>query len=179
MSDTSSELTDYLAKALAGIALFGLGALLATHFLGKSGNAAFVTLDSVQVMNAQRAAASSLLNESLSVSERAERYSMIQRLGSQTMSVVERIADGRAVVVKQAVISGDVEDITGEVLTELGLSDIKVPTLETPLERDLMPLTPEMAAVQLMSKESRKRIEARFQETMREESLKHEKDILP
>lgn len=93
---------------------------LALPFLGGSGSInGAVTIDPVQIVNAERAVASSLFQSKGADDSNA--IVSINRFGSQVNATINQVAHGRLVLVKQAVVSGNLPDITDEVLAELGL----------------------------------------------------------
>lgn len=108
-----------LLASLAGAAMFD-------RFASSKGPD-FVTFDVTRLMNAQRAVASRVLAGD------QDAVSTISRVGKDSMRTVEKFARGRMVVVKQAVVRGEVEDITMAVLEDLGLpTDVPTATLPQP-----------------------------------------------
>jgi hypothetical protein len=119
--------TSDLAKLLAPfLALTALVSILAMVILLKlmGGNSVglssqIVTFDIVRFNNAQRAVASSFLKRE---GDHAGAAELLNGLSDRTRQAISDIAGkGTTVVVKQAVVQGDVYDITEEVLEKLGL----------------------------------------------------------
>jgi hypothetical protein len=105
--------------------------LLANFGLARSGGPSLsgsriVSFDVVKLGNAERAVASGLLGtQSANSSDNAL---LLMQVSKRVQSVIHQQAHGAIVVVKQAVVDGNVPDITDSVLTELGLST-KVPDI--------------------------------------------------
>ncbi|WP_018234305.1 OmpH family outer membrane protein [Thioalkalivibrio thiocyanodenitrificans] len=84
-----------------------------------------VSLDPTRLANAQRAIAAGLIT-----SEDTDVLVALNRIGRQSQSVIQEIAGPQTIVlVKQAIVAGDVYDITDEVLEALGLPT-DVPTVD-------------------------------------------------
>lgn len=126
-------LRSYWINLLMGslaIAVLAMGA----HRLGwwglKQGNIGgnrIVVFDPVKHGNAQRAVAANLIaNSGADVDDQAM---LFKQASSRLRSTIQKIAGNAVVVVKQSVISGEVEDITDAVLTELGLP-LNVPSVD-------------------------------------------------
>lgn len=106
-------------------ALMGAALALGIVFLSKAteqrsdGNTQFVVFDVVKLVNAQKAVASILLKDDTAA--KAEGTTLLLEVSKGTKSAIEKVAGGRAVLVKQGVVSSQFEDITDEVLDELKL----------------------------------------------------------
>lgn len=80
----------------------------------------FVTFDTVKYINARRQMVTQLLGKN--DAKKQEAISVLAGVQKTTMPLIKKIADGRLVIVKQAlVIDGQVPDITDQVLKKLGL----------------------------------------------------------
>lgn len=87
--------------------------------LGNPLGATVVVFDVVKLANAQRAVASSFINPNTATPDAATALMNMQK---STRSTIQRVAGkGTVVLVKQAVVSSDLPDITDAVLRELGL----------------------------------------------------------
>lgn len=135
MNDEEQQVPSNLLKDLLPYfvftALMGAALSLAIVFLAKGvqndsidGNQ-FVVFDVVKLVNAQKAVASVLLKED--TGSKAEGTTLLLEVSKGTKSAIEKVANGRAVLVKQGVVSSQFEDITDEVLDELKLPK-NVPT---------------------------------------------------
>lgn len=135
-----------LAAALA----YGAWSLARPHLSSVFGNplgASVVVFDVVKLANAQRAVASSFINPSTAAPDAATALMNMQK---STRATIERVAGkGTVVLVKQAVVSSDLPDITDAVLRELGLpTDVPTqnPTAytldEAPTNLNLYPAKP-------------------------------------
>lgn len=81
-----------------------------------------VVLDVVRLNNAFRAAASPLISQS--EEGREITAAELAVTGKRTLEVVRSVAGGNLVLLKQATVgSTDLQDITGDVIAELGLTD--------------------------------------------------------
>ena len=128
MTDLSTkELLKLLAPFLALTAVSAvLVVLLMFRFMpSTAGNPSVVSFDVIKYTNAQRAVASSFLKPTSDVSATNE---LLLNLPSRTREAISSIAGaGTLVVIKQAVVQGQTEDITDAVLKKLGLP-LNVPT---------------------------------------------------
>lgn len=93
--------------------------------------ARIVTIDPVELANAERALASKLLTRHGNHPAARRRITLkLFRVGREMRATIRKVAGpGTIVLVKQAVIAGSVPDITKTVLTRLGLP-AKVPTVD-------------------------------------------------
>ena len=93
--------------------------------------ARIVTIDPVELANAERALASKLLTRHGNHPAARQRITLkLFRVGREMRATIRKVAGpGTIVLVKQAVIAGSVPDITKTVLTRLGLP-AKVPTVD-------------------------------------------------
>ena len=93
--------------------------------------ARIVTIDPVELANAERALASKLLTRHGNHPAARRRVTLkLFRVGREMRATIRKVAGpGTIVLVKQAVIAGSVPDITKTVLTKLGLP-AKVPTVD-------------------------------------------------
>lgn len=131
MEDTSvqnNSATNSLMDLLPLLALTALvGATIALgvfYFAFKpsmqsANQAGFVSFDIVKLVNAQRAVASALLKEDPSA--KAESTTLLLDVSKNTKAAIEKMANGRIVLVKQSIVAGNVDDITDDVLNELKL----------------------------------------------------------
>ena len=121
---------------LATAALLLLGVIAATgawqyaHRAGQGNKQVaqrFVTIDPVELANAERAVASKLLT---SHADHQAISLKLFRVGHELRSTIRQVAgSGTVVLVKQAVILGGVPDITKQVLVKLGLP-VNAPTVD-------------------------------------------------
>ena len=97
----------------------------------KAPTARIVTIDPVELANAERALASKLLTRHGNHPAARRRITLkLFRVGREMRATIRKVAGpGTIVLVKQAVIAGSVPDITKTVLTRLGLP-AKVPTVD-------------------------------------------------
>lgn len=139
---------------LFAVALSVMAVFLLLHFFPSANQRvkaeiAIVTLDIVRLSNAQRAVASTFIKPSANQGEAIE---LLTDLPERTRKTIEEVAGrGTLVVLKQAVVQGQTQDITTEVLKRLGLPDA-VPTSDalaytldvapTMLLRPPMPIPP-------------------------------------
>ena len=121
-----------LATVLVGV-LIALGAVYKpTRAVNTSApTARIVTIDPVELANAERALASKLLTRRGNRPAARRRVTLkLFRVGREMRATIRTVAGpGTIVLVKQAVIAGSVPDITKAVLTRLGLP-AKVPTVD-------------------------------------------------
>ena len=121
-----------LATVLVGV-LIALGAVYKpTRAVNTSApTARIVTIDPVELANAERALASKLLTRHGNHPAARRRITLkLFRVGREMRATIRKVAGhGTIVLVKQAVIAGSVPDITKTVLTKLGLP-AKVPTVD-------------------------------------------------
>jgi len=146
-----NKTTKTLLTGVAGIGLLAGAFLLGQQLnqLGSIGSSAIVTLDPTKLANAQRAIAAGLINDG----QAGDVTVTLMRLGRETEATIEKVAGaGVTVVVKQAIVAGNVRDITDDVLIELGLPT-KVPTVD-PVSylTDVAPTDLSMSARSLMQK---------------------------
>lgn len=105
-----------LAAAVAGA---GASFALQTQLPPKT-EPAFVTFDTVRYLNARRAVAIELMGTGANPADQA--VSTLARVDRGVVPSIEEVADGRFVLVRQAlVLDGSLPDITDEVLESLGL----------------------------------------------------------
>lgn len=106
-----------LAAALV-LALFTVGARFVPA-LAPTVGVQVVTFDVLKYTNAQRAVASAFVRKD---SDQTQASELLLNLSERTRSAIEEVAGpGTLVVLKQAVVQGQTEDITAEVLERLGL----------------------------------------------------------
>lgn len=157
---------------LFGIAfLIGAGvAVLAIHAgagaLSGRARPRIVTLDAVKLVNAERAAVSGMLGKGTPHEDIALR---MLRIGHEVRKTIRREAgQGTIVLVKQAVVAGDLPDITDRVLELLGLPT-KVPTVDVAKYLDRAPTTADLAqyGLWLRRRDARILAEGRRQERAR------------
>lgn len=127
--------TKELAKILAPfLAMTALGAvfvmLVLVRFLPDVTTApSVVSFDVVKYTNSQRAVASSFLKPGADVAQVNE---VLLNLPQRTRAAIEEVAGaGTLVVIKQAVVQGQTEDITDAVLKKLSMPT-NVPTADGP-----------------------------------------------
>lgn len=98
---------------------------------GQAPTARLVTIDPVELANAERALASKLLTRHGNRQAVRRRVTLkLFRVGHELRATIRAVAGpGTIVLVKQAVIAGSVPDITKTVLMKLGLP-AKVPTVD-------------------------------------------------
>lgn len=107
---------------IAGALVFGAWSLVRPYLSSVLGNplgASVVTLDVVKLANAQRQMASAFIRPDSAPPDAAASLMTMQKA---TRTVIDKVAGkGTLVLVKQAVVSQNVPDITDAVLRELGL----------------------------------------------------------
>lgn len=120
--------------------------LVALQYLrpASQSNAPFVTVDAVKITNAERAVASSLFNQGLNGGNQDAIVSL-NEFGKKVTAEINKVADGRTVIVKQAVVSGNVPDITDDVLKGLNLP-MNAPSIDISKQLEMAPTS----AYQLM-----------------------------
>ncbi len=126
----TKELAKLLAPFLAMTALAAvLVMLVMLRFLPAAGGApSVVSFDVIKYTNAQRAVASTFVKPSADIAKANE---LLLNLPERTRSAIEEVAGhGTLVVVKQAVVQGQTDDITDAVLKKLGLPT-NVPTADS------------------------------------------------
>ena len=120
-ADVLRALLPHLALTLALSVVLSAGAVLAmSRFVPRLAlQPRVVTFDVFRYLNAQRAVASTFLRPG------ADQFSASQLLADMPVKTQEAIAavagPGTLVVIKQAVVQGETEDITTAVLKKLGL----------------------------------------------------------
>lgn len=88
---------------------------------------AVVSFDVIKYTNSQKAVASAFLKRS---ADAGESSSLLQNLPQRTRESIQKIAgEGTLVIIKQAVVQGQMDDITDAVLTDLGMP-VGVPTAD-------------------------------------------------
>ena len=127
MNDEQKEilktLLPYLLCTAALTAAFVLGVVRLSHISrGASGPANIVTFDIIRYGNAQRAFASKFLTN-----KNIDDASVLMNLSKKTRDAIAKYAGPNTVVIKQAVVQGDLPDITDDVLKDLSLP-ANVPT---------------------------------------------------
>lgn len=131
MDDADKKmLISYLAPFFVGAIILSIFlTLLAFKFIPafKSLNAPkVVVFDITKYVNAQRSIASNYLTND--PSKMAQTNELLMGLSDRTKAAIDKFAGpGTLVMVKQGVVSGEMDDITDKVLNEVGLS-VKVPT---------------------------------------------------
>lgn len=94
----------------------------------------FVSFDTSKYLNARRSHTSKLLDMSLSTEELENVKSVIFRADKIAREVIEEYANGRVVLVTQSLaLNNQIEDITNDVLINLGLS-IDAPSYQTKVD---------------------------------------------
>ncbi|MDR5726915.1 MAG: hypothetical protein RB191_05550 [Terriglobia bacterium] len=112
----------WLVQMLGAAVIAATVVLLLLRFSGTP-TPPVVTFDIIKYENAERAMAAKFLVQQ----DPGDAGALLQRVSSETRAVIREIAGpGTLVVVKQAIIQGQTEDITNAVLTRLGLPT-KVP----------------------------------------------------
>lgn len=142
-------------KVFIGLIAFNIATvagLVAAQYLRPvgHGSASFVTVDAVKITNAERAVASSLFNQGLNGGNQDAIVSL-NDFGKKVTAEIEKIADGRTVIVKQAVVSGNVPDITDDVLKGLNLP-MNAPSIDISKQLEMAPTS----AYQLMGAQMEK-----------------------
>lgn len=103
---------------------------LVMHFVpavGPTVSVSVVSFDIVKFTNSQRAVASSFIRPNADIGAANE---LLLNLPKRTRAAISRVAGpGTLVIVKQAVVQGQTDDITDAVLTDLGLP-LNVPTAD-------------------------------------------------
>ncbi len=131
MTDLSTkELLKLLAPFLAMTAMGAIVVVLVLiRFLpGAQATPTVVSFDVVKYTNAQRAVAAAFLKPGADVSQTNE---ILLNLPERTRAAIaDEAGPGALVVVKQAVVQGQTDDITDAVLTRLGLP-LNVPTADS------------------------------------------------
>lgn len=112
---------------LVGAALIAATLVLVVMRYTAIGTPAVVVFDVIKYANAQRAVASRFIVDKEAANEAAP---MLLELSKRTRDVIREAAGPRTLVVlRQAVVQGEMRDITDEVLTRLGLPT-DVPTAD-------------------------------------------------
>ena len=111
--------------------LVAVGAVRVQGSSASAPSARIVTIDPVELANAERALASKLLTRHGNHPAARRRITLkLCRVGREMRATIRKVAGpGTIVLVKQAVIAGLVPDITKTVLAKLGLP-AKVPTVD-------------------------------------------------
>ena len=142
--DTLSNRTPFQYVLIVGIPLFVIGAVLffaqqkwfPLHVAGGHGADHLVVLDAVKLVNAERAALPMLSKQSGSDAAIA-----LMDIGKRMQPAIEKAAGpGAVVVVKQAVVLGDLPDITDQVIKELNLPT-NAPTVDLSKYLETAPTT--------------------------------------
>lgn len=121
MNDEQKEifktLLPYLLVTALVTASLVLGVLRLSNFgSGAIGAGHVVMFDVVKYTNAQRAVASAFLKDA-----NTDNSTLLLDLSKKTRASIKKIAGSNIVVLKQALVQGDVKDITDDVLKDLGL----------------------------------------------------------
>lgn len=120
--------------SLVAIAAGISGATISKALIGPG----FVAFDTVKYMSARRDMTIRLLGSDAELKQEA--VSVLARVEKNTMAVIDKLANGRTVIVKQAmVVDGQVDDITDDVLAELGLPTTAVTIAPQSPDRILTP----------------------------------------
>ncbi|MHB0929172.1 MAG: hypothetical protein ACYC3W_09790 [Candidatus Nanopelagicales bacterium] len=88
------------------------------------GSANIVSFDVIKLGNAERAIASGLIGPQ--TADTSDNGVLLMQVSKRVTAAIQQEAHGAVVIVKQAVVSGDIPDITDAVLKNLGLP-VKVP----------------------------------------------------
>ncbi len=128
-----------IALAGAFIALAGSVALAIYSQKSRETSAEFVTVDAVEITNAERAVASSLFNHNTNGGNQDAILSL-NNFGKKVTEKIKQVANGRTVLVKQAVVLGSLPDITDEVLDRLNLPKGS-PTIDIGKQLEMAPTT--------------------------------------
>ena len=139
-------LTTAALLLLGVIAATGAWRYIHREWQGKQAPQRFVTIDPVELANAERAVASKLLashadNQAISLK--------LFRVGRELRGTIRQVAGpGTVVLVEQAVILGGVPDITKQVLEKLGLP-LHAPTVDVTkyLTQDVAPTTASLGQI--------------------------------
>lgn len=124
----------FVLMALVAIAAGISGATISKALIGPG----FVVFDTVKYMSARRDMTVRLLGSNAELKQEA--VSVLARVEKNTMAVIDKYANGRTVIVKQAmVVDGQVDDITDDVLAELGLPTTAVTIAPQSPDRILTP----------------------------------------
>jgi hypothetical protein len=129
-SNNALELLKVLAPYLAMTVLVSVGlvVLLMKFVAPRHLQPAVAAFDVVKYTNAQRAVASNFLRPNADVSATNE---LLLSLPKRAREVIADVAGpGTVVVVRQAIVQGEVADITDEVLKRLGLP-VNVPSMDS------------------------------------------------
>ena len=146
-----------LLMGLLGLAVLGMGA----NRLGWLGphrqvsNGTVLTFDPVKYGNAQRAVAASLMGAN--GGEVDDQVTLFRQSSAKLRSTIQAISGNSLVVVKQTVVSGDIEDITDKVLLALGLPT-DVPSID--ITRALSDIAPTDDTFSMQSDRQVRRTEA-------------------
>lgn len=141
-----------LALAILGMGANRLGWLGAHH---RVSNGAVLTFDPVKYGNAQRAVAASLMGAS--GGDVDDQVTLFRQSSAKLRATIQAISGNALVVVKQTVVSGDIEDITDKVLTELGLPT-EVPTID--ITRTLSDIAPTDYTFSMQAEQQTRRLES-------------------
>lgn len=135
-----------------------------------------VTFDVAKLTNAQRAIAAGLLDESAA----GDAVVRITQIGNMTDAAIAKVAGPDTVVlVRQAVVRGELRDITGAVLKELGLPE-DVPTVD-PMRylRDVAPTDIVNSLTARVVEENAKRRIREHNETVDDQRRRASEALLP
>lgn len=127
---SATELFKVLAPYLAMTVLVAVGIMVLFLKFVTPGytQPTVAAFDVVKYTNAQRAVASNFLKPGADIAETNE---LLLSLPKRTREVIAEVAGpGTVVIVRQAVVQGEVQDITDEVLTKLGLPT-NVPSMDS------------------------------------------------
>ena len=127
MNDEQKEILRTLLPYLLWTAVITLvivvGLVRFGHLAPRTGGPAnVVTFDIIRYTNAQRAFASQFLTK-----KQVDDASLLMDLSKKTRASIAKYAGANTVIIKQAVVQGDIPDITDDVLKDLGLPT-NVPT---------------------------------------------------
>lgn len=125
--DMLAALLPHLAVAVVASVVMTLTVLRMVPAAAPSVSVSVVSFDIIKFTNAQRAVASTFLKPNADVTVPNE---LLLNLPQRTREAIQEVAGpGALVVVKQAVVQGQTQDITDEVLKKLGLP-LNVPTAD-------------------------------------------------
>lgn len=125
---------------IGGMAAVSACAILFSAYQIKQGTSPMsnaVTIDALKIVNAERSVASKMFQNKGGDSDAI--ISMTQ-FGKNVTAVIRQVANGRMVIVRQAVVDSQLPDITDEVLTDLGLPK-GVPTVDAMKHIEMAPTT--------------------------------------
>lgn len=152
---TKNAYTAALLSAVGTAALLLAAVKYNAPFLPQMSTPSVVAFDVTRLANAQRAIAAGLLDQD------SDAILTLSRIGRESEAAIRDVAGpGTVVLVKQAIVAGEIPDITDAVLTRLGLPT-NVPTV------DPMRYLTDVAPTELSISASRLVVEDRAQQAAR------------